>query len=135
MKILDHFKDVRTLELHEPFVRYMKEAFRPLGVYLNFWQPTVGPASEREIAVMMVNDGYSPVAGRLELRIETEDGRAGSESIREFAVEPLGQQTYVLPVRFPVSAGSYRLKAAASPEGVPGEEATISIRKFQVAED
>ena len=36
----DHFEDVKTLKLDPRFADYMGEAFKPLGVYLNFFQPT-----------------------------------------------------------------------------------------------
>ena len=35
----DHFADVKALKLNPWFEDYMAEAMKPLGVYLNFFQP------------------------------------------------------------------------------------------------
>ena len=43
----DHFRDVENLELEPHFDDYMSQAFPPLGVYLNFWQPTLEAGSSR----------------------------------------------------------------------------------------
>ena len=37
----DHFRDVTKLELDPAFQDYMGEAFKPLGVYVNFFQPSI----------------------------------------------------------------------------------------------
>ena len=45
----------------------MGEAFKPLGVYVNFWQPTLPAGGERSYRVTIINDTYEPARGRLEL--------------------------------------------------------------------
>ena len=52
----DHFEDVRALTLNPWFEDYMGEAMKPLGVYLNFFQPTLAAGKARRFQVMMVND-------------------------------------------------------------------------------
>ncbi|GAB4112559.1 MAG: hypothetical protein Kow001_14330 [Acidobacteriota bacterium] len=127
----DHFRDVRTLELHEPFVRYLREAFRPLGVYINFWQPAVTPATRREVMVMMVNDTPLEVSGELAVWFEGGAGPAGEPVRQAFWLPVLGQQTYPVALVFPPEPGEYVLKAAATPRN--GEESpTLSVRKFRV---
>jgi beta-galactosidase len=54
----DHFRDVQKLELHSDFRDYLSNAFAPVGVYLNFWQPTTESGSVRLLPVMLVNDEY-----------------------------------------------------------------------------
>jgi hypothetical protein len=128
----DHFKDVRTLELHEPFARYMRQAFRPLGVYVNFWQPEIVSGTERTVAVMMINDEHRPVSGELSLRLEGESGPMSEVLAQPFELAPLGQQTYLFSVRFPESPGDFVLRAIAEPEGEAEKETTTSLRKFSV---
>ena len=128
----DHFKDVRTLELHEPFTRYMQQAFSPLGVYINFWQPEVPSGSERKIAVMMINDEHRVSSGTLSVQIEQGQVPAGEAATQPFKLAPFGQQTYLFNVRFPESPGEYTLRAVATPAGGPGTETTTSLRKFAV---
>ena len=37
----DHWLDLKKLELKPTFSKAMENAFNPLGVYLNFWHPTL----------------------------------------------------------------------------------------------
>ena len=66
---------MKALKLDPWFEDYMGEAFKPLGVYLNFFQPTLEAGKSRSFRVMMVNDLYAPEKGELRLTLEGEDGR------------------------------------------------------------
>jgi hypothetical protein len=66
----DHFQDVTRLKLDPHFADYMGEAFKPLGVYINFFQPTLSPGNSREFTVMMVNDSYQAASGQVVLTFE-----------------------------------------------------------------
>ena len=125
----DHFRDVEKLELHPAFEKYMREAFRPLGVYINFWQPKVAPSSHRKIAVMMVNDEYEGADAGLTLTIE--GGSAKATQAARVSVPALGQQTWLFEVTFPSEPGDYILRAVAK-QYKPGAEPTVSFRKFRV---
>ena len=46
----DNFQDVAALKLEPHFADYVREAFKPLGVYLNFWQPEAPANSVRRIS-------------------------------------------------------------------------------------
>jgi hypothetical protein len=70
----DHFADVRRLRLDPAFADYMGEAFKPLGVYVNFFQPSLPAGTNRTFTVMMVNDDAAPVSGTLALTLETARG-------------------------------------------------------------
>jgi hypothetical protein len=125
----DNFIDVESLRLEPNFEDYMTQAFRPLGVYLNFWQPKLPGRGERSFAVMMVNDESSLARGRLSLALVGQGGKELAKSETPFLIPALGQQTYQLTLRIPEAAGDYQLKATAFPEaGAP----TVSRRKFTV---
>ena len=130
----DNFRDVETLELDPYFIDYVREAFKPLGVYVHFWQPTLPAGHERVYRVMLVNDTHRPVQGRLELVWQQEDGRGQSpRTTGGFAMQALGQQTCELTLAAPQTPGKYRLvaKAFGLGEGQP-ESPTISRRKVQI---
>lgn len=128
----DHWRDVETLELDPSFADYVGEAFRPLGVYVNFWQPTLRAATDRRYAVMLVNDYDQAISGRLTLTFEGSDGPAGTSREMPFALEPLGQMTYEVPLTTPATPGDYLLQATARPESGPTTEPTLSRRKVKV---
>ena len=124
----DHFRDVEALDLEPHFRDYVGEAFKPLGVYINFWQPTLEAGSNRSFVVMMVNDDYEPVKGKLVLSLE---GQEGAEiARRELALDlpGLGQQDYRFDLQVPNKTGKCLLKAAAYPEGQHHSGPTVSRR-------
>ena len=90
----DHFRDVTKLELDPAFADYVGEAFKPLGVYINFFQPTLTAGAQRTFKVMMVNDLDRTETGELRLSLEREDGTevARSQVLRSPA-GTLGQDT------------------------------------------
>jgi hypothetical protein len=119
----DHWLDLANLKLEPHFEDYLGEAFKPLGVYLNFWQPRLKAGSERRFAVMVINDEPATVRGTLELSI------GGARVETPFEVPGLGQQTYNLDLRVPSAAGAALVKATAIPEkGTP----TVSRRKVTI---
>lgn len=126
----DNFQDVAALKLEPHFADYVREAFKPLGVYLNFWQPTLEPDSSRRIAVMMVNDAYQAAQGKLALTLECGGGAPLASRETPFAVPGLGQQTYALEFRVPRTTGPCVLKAAAYADGQA--EPTVSRRNVAI---
>lgn len=124
VKTSDHWRDVEKLELEPNFADWVRESFRPLGVYINFWQPTLKAGESRNYAVMLLNDEGLPVKGQL--RLEFVDGPSKELA---FELPAYGAHTWQLPLVSPTAAGHTMLRATAR---VEGREATISRRKVQV---
>ncbi len=122
----DHFRDVEKLELDAQFADYVGQAFDPVGVYINFWQPKVEPGSKHRIPVMMVNDLDREVSGSLELLWKR--GGAASVQSQPFSLPPLGAFTYTFEAQAPNIGGDWLLEAVARRVG----GATISRRKVQI---
>ena len=59
------------------FADWVRESFKPLGLYINFWQPTLTPSAKRTYAVMMVNDEGRDLRGTLSLSFAREGQREG----------------------------------------------------------
>ena len=128
----DHFQDVETLQLEPRFKDYVSEAFKPLGVYINFWRPTLQAGSSQRFFVMMINDEYQEAKGNLALSVEGDDGNEVSRRESPFSIPGLGQQTYRFDFEIPGTPGKFLLKATASPAGAKGAEPTISRRKLAI---
>jgi beta-galactosidase len=127
----DHFQDVKGLKLNPWFEDYMGEAMKPLGVYLNFFQPTLAAGETRSFRVMMVNDRYEAEKGELRLALEAEDGREVARTARPFEIAPLGTLTHDLELEVPAETGRYLLKATAVAES---GARTVSRRKVRIGE-
>jgi hypothetical protein len=128
----DHFHDVTRLELDPAFADYMGEAFKPLGVYINFFQPTLTPGARRTFKIMLVNDLPAATAGTLRLSLETKSGERLTQTEQRFALSERGAASYELTLTVPEAAsGPCILKATACPEGQKGT--TVSRRWLTVA--
>jgi len=124
----DHFRDIEKLELEPTFADYMGEAFKPLGVYIDFWQPSLKAGASRRFTVMMINDDYDSRSGKLTLTLEGPGGAVAASTETEFQLAGLGQQTVQLELAAPAKPGDYMLKAVAQAAGV----ATPTISRRQV---
>ena len=127
----DHFRDIKTLELEPHFFKAMEQAFNPLGVYLNFWHPTLGTGEMRDFTIAMVNDESRPRSGTLRLSFTNDDGKITAAEDRAFSIAPLGAESYSITIRVPETAGKYTLRAVASPADV-SDHSTVSSRDVVV---
>ena len=120
----DNFADVRRPLLEPHFADYMGEAFKPLGLYVNFWQPTLTAGERRSYRITIVNDTYEPARGRLELGWRSPGGApaaAGDPWPRdlEFVLPALGKMIFDPTLTAPVEPGQYVLTVKASCMGKP----------------
>jgi beta-galactosidase len=120
----DHFADVTKLKLDPAFADYMGEAFKPLGVYINYFQPTIVPGAQT-LSVMIVNDHGKAIKGDLVLTLEDPKGRVLARAQKPFSLRELGDQTLEVELAVPQAAGRCTLKATAKAKGL---EPTVSRR-------
>jgi beta-galactosidase len=126
----DHFQDVRQLRLDAAFADYLGEAFKPLGVYLNFFQPELKAASAQEFKIMLVNDYDHPVKGTVVLTLESSKGKVLARAEAPFQMAALGDAAVKLPLNVPTGDGACVLRARAVPGG--GLPDTFSRRWVKV---
>ncbi|HVU23181.1 MAG TPA: glycoside hydrolase family 2 TIM barrel-domain containing protein [Opitutus sp.] len=124
----DPFRDIRALELEPHFADYAAEAFKPLGVCLHFFRPTLGAGAERTFPVTVINDTAAPVAGELALQLETETHEAVARAAARFAAPPAGTATVALQLPVPDRTGPHLLCATARVDNAAGPP-TRSRRK------
>jgi hypothetical protein len=126
----DYFCDVQRAILEPHFAEHMREASKPLGVYIRFWQPELPAGQSRSYDVMLVNDTGEAARGRLELLWES-GGKAIEQAETRYAVPAFGQQTCRLTLATPRRPGKYVFAARAFWEGKPWSP-TVSRRKVSV---
>ncbi len=124
----DHFADVTALKLDPAFADYMGEAFKPLGVYINFFQPTLKAGTTREFTMMLVNDEDRRLPVRLALSLETPKGKIVARTGQEFSLPALSNGTVNLRLAIPNVTGKHTLKASAQSLGQGRVPATLSRR-------
>jgi hypothetical protein len=127
----DNFRDVAHLELDPDFEDYMVQAFKPLGVYLDFWQSSLPSGTKRTYRVKLVNDTHETAAGRLSLTWEAEQGGQPLQAETRFTVGPVGTAVCELELAAPSDAGNHLLVASAFWDRKPWSP-TISRRKVSI---
>ncbi len=126
----DLFSNIETLEIHEPYKKYLIESFKPLGIYINFTQKTMDEGASSKIAVMMVNDLKKDLSGQLSLKLLDYNGESVSSQSKNFNIISLGQHTYEFNLSFPMKKGKYFLIAEAISSD--NMKPTKSIRKVEI---
>lgn len=111
----DLFADVENLQVHEVHDTALRNAFHPLGVYLDYWERSPAVAAPLMLHAMIVNDDPETHQGELSFAIEDSRGHQLGEGCRmPFTVGSLGQHTYRCDtLRAPDSPGLFVLSATA----------------------
>jgi len=124
----DLFDDIRKLTLHPAYESYLTQAFKPLGLYINYSLPEEAPEKDVNIAVMVVNDEYSDLEGDLDLMIKRADGSIVSYLSKKFSISALGAMTYNYSLTTPRFPGLYWIEVKSL--STDGRDPTISKRKL-----
>jgi len=114
--VCDYYKDPVTLEFQPAFNKYVKESFKPLGVYLEFWKREVQAGENRIFYVMTINDYYEAKKGEIILTMEYEDGEAAELGRRAFRMGSNGSYTVKYNITIPEKTGKATMKATAVTE-------------------
>jgi hypothetical protein len=112
----------------------MKEAFKPLGVYLHFWMADEIKANSKRpgrFPVVIINDEYKNLQGKLEIQIENKDGKLLKQASKPFKVSELIAETFLIECEYPSEPGEYIVKAIAYPENYE-PKTTTSTRKLKI---
>ena len=110
----DHWQlgGVEKLAWEPEFYRYVRDAFAPVGLAVDFWKDKVIPQTRARIPVILSNDLDVTWNGPVTLRLR----RAGTanpivEASHEASLEPFGQATLDFDVTWPKELGQYVLEA------------------------
>ena len=124
----DHWLDVERLEFEPEFERYVRDAFSPVGIMLDFWADEVEPAStDRTVRVVVINDLEREWKGRVGLRMVRGD-QTVAHLRQRCRVEGFGRETLSFTIDWPATPGLYSLVAE-----LDGRGPTVrSLRDFRV---
>lgn len=114
----DHFIDMENLVFEPEFERYVRDAFSPVGVMLDYWGEDLPAGQEREIKVLVVNDLYSDWSGDVHLRL-LKDGSPVAAQGQSCTIPALGSETLSFTGTIPSEPGEYILTAELTAAGHP----------------
>jgi hypothetical protein len=128
----DHWRDVARLVWEPEFLRYVRDAFAPVGLAIDFWPDQVFPGAEARIPVRLVNDLDRPWSGAVSLRL-TPAGAKTPRPPRDLSqttqMEALGLATLDFNLAWPTNLGRYTLEASL--RGVD-RKTVRSVREIEV---
>ena len=69
----DNFIDVKNLTYEPQFFKYVRDAFAPIGVAIDYWQDRLPKGSTARVPVRVINDRNAQWSGEIVLRLMQDD--------------------------------------------------------------
>ncbi len=104
----DHFIDLERLIFEPNFERYVRDAFSPVGLMLDFWDAEVESSDKGELKVFVINDLYEKWEGTVCLRI-MRGNKTISKQTKDCTVDTLGREILTFEQEFPKREGEYNI--------------------------
>ncbi|MBP7142292.1 MAG: hypothetical protein KBA71_10325 [Opitutaceae bacterium] len=124
----DDWIDLQGLRYEPHFAEYVKEAFAPVGLMLDFWADSLAAGHGSEMPVIAINDLEKTWTGQLRLRL-LRGLEVISEEAQDCVINPFGERRLSFSFKAPGDPGAYTLEAALiRPDAPP----TRSLRDFKV---
>jgi len=112
----DHFIDIGNLTYEPKFVQYVKPAFAPVGLMINFWDKNIEGGSDHEFEIYAINDLNEDWQGMLQFSID-DGSRAISSSLHEINIPATGRIILNTGLSIPAQEGDYRIIAEIEVNG------------------
>jgi hypothetical protein len=124
----DHFIDLEKLTFEPNFEKYVRDAFSPVGLMIDFWDEELTGSTERRFEVLVINDLHITWKGDVRFSI-VRGGQTISEQSKSCTVDGLGREVLSFAQPVPEDAGNYQLVA----ELIKGDSPVVrSLRDFKV---
>jgi len=124
----DHWADLEKLTWDPDFYTYVRDAFAPVGIMIDAYEPAYKIGDDQAFPISIINDLHQPWEGSVRLRI-TRDGKTVLEKTQPCKVAALGATKLDFTLKIP-AAGDYQLEAAL----IKGSERPVcSFRDFKAA--
>jgi hypothetical protein len=124
----DHFIDLEKLTFEPNFEKYVRDAFSPVGLMIDFWAEQLDAGSQREFEIVLINDLHELFKGPVRLAVER-DGKTVAEKITNCRIDGLDRSVLTFDMKIPNEEGQYQLIAELiRPDGIK----VRSLRDFEV---
>ena len=125
----DHFIDIEKLTFEPKFAEYVRDAFAPVGLMLDFWSEQLERGDRQQAKIYVINDLPTAWSGSVRVQVRGPDGLPRTTGSQPVSVEPYGRTIVPWMVFAPRDPGNYTLAA----ELVRGKDKPVrSLRDFRV---
>jgi hypothetical protein len=125
----DNFVDVKNLTFNPLYVKYVKPAFSPVALMINYWEKQVSPKTTLDVDIYVINDLNEPWTGPLKFVLLSGD-RVVSSEVKIVTIPALGREIVRFHAQFPDEKGPCRMDAGLEYRG----EQVNSLREILVKE-
>jgi hypothetical protein len=119
---------VRKLQWEPEFHKYVRDAFAPVGMLLDFWKNRLPAGTRSRVPVVLINDLYQPWHGPVTLRVKG-GRRVLLETKQDAQIQALGRTNILFDIAWPQQAGPCVLEAEL--RGADGETVQ-SVRDTEI---
>ena len=106
----DNFTDIRNLTFEPYFYEYVKPAFAPVGLMIDYWEQAAGVGTSVTLPVRIVNDTYDTLENVLHLSLYLENEMVARETA-DYRLDPLQTTVVEVEMAMPGKTGAVRLEA------------------------
>jgi hypothetical protein len=111
----DHWLDVEKLTWEPNFQHYVRDAFAPVGLCVNFWKDSLNIGEKVKVPVILINDLDQPWTGPVTLRVMNEnqanEKRVVSQAKQDCRIEAFGRTELNFDITLPADPGRYSIEA------------------------
>jgi beta-galactosidase len=126
-QVSDEWMDVKNLKFHPLFIKYVKSAFSPVGMMVDFWEPTAKLGQKFKIPVYLINDLYEDWKGNVSVAVVIGDKIIDSIQ-KECVIKSLTKNPEIFEISMPSQKGEYDIRSSLIFRG----DTVISVRKVIV---
>ncbi|MDD4426768.1 MAG: glycoside hydrolase family 2 TIM barrel-domain containing protein [Mariniphaga sp.] len=123
----DNFIDIKNLTYDPLFVKYVKPAFNPVGIMIDFWHKTFQPNVHTGIEVYVINDLENIWNGQLKLSLYHNNEEVKT-LIKNVTLPAWDRSVETFMLKMPQEKGEYSMEAEIEYNGEPVK----SIREFVI---
>jgi len=124
----DHFIDLEALTFEPHFERYVRDAFAPVGLLLDYWGQELPAGTEQEFQVVVINDTHEKAEGTVRLQLLQGNSPVVTQT-SPCAVGALRRKVLSFQLTLPSEAGPYTLIATIER---PEQEPVQSVRDVTI---
>lgn len=122
----DNFTDPAKLEYDSEFLKYVPDAFSPVGIMLDEWGNKIATGKQHQFNIIAINDLENEWNGEVQLQILRE-GKIVSDKSKPLTIASYGKKTISIVCETPGKAGLYTVQAILEKNG---EKPVKSIREI-----
>ncbi|MEO9070103.1 MAG: hypothetical protein ABI261_03645, partial [Ginsengibacter sp.] len=123
----DNFIDPAKLEYESEFLKYVPDAFSPVGLMLDEWGNKIETGKQHQFNIIAINDLEPGWSGDVHLQI-IKDGKIILDTSKPLTILPYGKKSIYIICKTPRKAGTYTVQAVLEKKG---EKPVKSVREIE----